>query len=734
MVLLSIFTLFWQLFVLFACCSGVGLYLRFLIPKEFSLLNKALFSFLGGLFLVVLIPQNLVYLGMPVRISAWLILGTTLVQVWFCRHKFVAWRRTFCSNPDIRAVAVVILLTITFHGFVPTKQGLEWYYGKGHDDHINYVLLAEFLKEEPYSTREQDVGLRPWLSRAVGFQHLAQALGMSPGSPQEITGLAKERIGQSIITAEISVWSRTDGKGGYAATIIFFLTVLAICLYVFLRETGIDSFMAGSGALLAAFLPAVTRLSLNGFLSHVSILFVLPFFASLLRRQELSAQSFTLFFSIALAYVVAAYSEIAPIGFCTLVLGVMFVRRDKFRAKRLMLMSAVLLTALVNPYYLRNLIGFLARQYHFATNMTLLDNLAPNVLTLGGWTELIFGSIVSAPVALFFDYSAILLGLLFFAGVIFLSRRDRLIFGAILLPFIVAIVYFATRAPPSYYPIAKITLTILPFVIGLIFVPLCRVDVNNKNRPIGMLTNVLCTFIVAAAAAGSVRYYFEVLNNEGLLRYVREPNFLNVCRELEEIKDKRVLVFETNPWLTQWLCYHARHNDVYVNGQLVGDSHVRRLAPLSNVPDLAKVDFVATRDRIVDLKAPTISCLSLVDDTRAEDRSDGYDRYWLGAPASLRFLALRTISANLKMRLAPGPEATIFPIDYFLADGQGQVSRGVLWGKSVEVRRMNFPQGFSILWLSVKAKGSDPNTGPSFPILAELDGLEISDIDLNPGK
>ncbi len=45
---------------------------------------------------------------------------------------------------------------------------------------------------------------------------------------------------------------------------------------------------------------------------------------------------------------------------------------------------------------------------------------------------------------------------------------------------------------------------------------------------------------------------------------------------------------------------------------------------------------------------------------------------------------------------------------------------------------MNLPRGLSYLELSVKAKESDPNTGPSFPILAELDGVEISDIDLEP--
>src|ERR1700730_10739621 len=128
--LISVITLFWQLFVLFACCSGVGLALRFFLPKELSLLNKVLFSLMGGLFLVVLIPQNLVYLGVPVRVSAWLILGAALVQVWRCRHEFLPWIRAFYFNAEVRTLAGIILLTITFHGLVPIRQGLEWYYGR----------------------------------------------------------------------------------------------------------------------------------------------------------------------------------------------------------------------------------------------------------------------------------------------------------------------------------------------------------------------------------------------------------------------------------------------------------------------------------------------------------------------------------------------------------------------------------------------------------------------------
>jgi hypothetical protein len=730
-VLFPLLTLSWQLFVVFVCCSGIGLIWRFLFPKEFSLLNKLFFSFIGGLFLVVLVAQNLVYLGLPIRISAWFLLGSALVQVLLCRHKLLAWIRTLYADDDMRTLAIVILLTIGFHGIVPIRQGLEWYYGKGYDDQLNYVLLAEFLKEEPYSTSEHAVGLRPWLIRPVGFQISAEQLGMTSGV--EAIGLKKERLGQSIITAEISVWSGTDGKGGYAATVIFFLTLLAICLYVSLRETGIDRFMAGSGALFGAILPAVTRLSLNGFLSQVSVLFLFPLFASLLRREELSGRSFTLFFSFTLAYFLAAYSEIAPVGICTLFLGVIFVRHDSFRAKRLMLMSAILLIALLNPFYLRNLIEFLWQQYKIAANATFLDNLAPNILTLRGWSELVFGVSPSAPFASVFEFCVILVGLLLLTGVILIPRCNRPIFSAILLPVLLIVFYLSTRTPRSYYPIAKTALTILPFAIGLVFVAVSKIAPNNQNRSIEVAKKLLCALLVAGAGAGSVRYYSEVLNDGALLQYLRNPRFVDVCRALEGMKNKRVVVFETNPWLTRWLCYHARHNNVYFDRRFIIDASVPPFAPFLQVPDLATVDFIATRDRVVDLRAPVVSCLCLVNDFLGEERTDGHDRYWLGEPAGLRFLALRPLSANLKLRLAPGPQATSFPIDFFLTDDQGHVSQGEIRGETIDVRRMEFPRGPSYLQLSVKAKESDSNPAQSFPIVAELEDLEISDIDFHPG-
>jgi hypothetical protein len=168
--LLSTFLLLWQLLVIFTCCFSVGRTLQFLLPKEFSLLNKVLFSLIGGFFVAVLFAQNLVYLGVPVRVSAWLVFAAALVQVWLSRDKFIRRIRTFYENAETRTLAVIILLTITFHSAVPLRQGLEWYYGKGYFDQLNYVLLTEFLKEEPYGTSAQEIGLRPGWSDPSGFK------------------------------------------------------------------------------------------------------------------------------------------------------------------------------------------------------------------------------------------------------------------------------------------------------------------------------------------------------------------------------------------------------------------------------------------------------------------------------------------------------------------------------------------------------------------------------------
>ncbi len=111
-----------------------------------------------------------------------------------------------------------------------------------------------------------------------------------------------ERIGQSIIQAEVSVFSQTNAQSGFAATIILFLTALAICSYGILRDKNVPRFTAAAGAFLPTIFQAITRLSMDACLSQTATLFFFVFLTHVLLRRDLNARSFTLFFSLGLAY------------------------------------------------------------------------------------------------------------------------------------------------------------------------------------------------------------------------------------------------------------------------------------------------------------------------------------------------------------------------------------------------------------------------------------------------
>jgi hypothetical protein len=78
-----------------------------------------------------------------------------------------------------------------------------------------------------------------------------------------------------------------------------------------------------------------------------------------------------------------------------------------------------------------------------------------------------------------------------------------------------------TRPHPAYYPIAKMILSLIPFVIGLVFLQFSRFGKNTHRPPVELLKKACAVLIVAAAGAGSIRYYCGVLNNDGPLKYLK---------------------------------------------------------------------------------------------------------------------------------------------------------------------------------------------------------------------
>ena len=702
-----------QVFVILGCCLGAGSSLLFLIPRECSHLSKIFFASTSGIFLAVLIPQNLIYLGVPVRISAWLLLGFAAFQL--CRHsrRLGDWLRTVRSNADICALGVVVLLTVTFHSVAPAQQGIDSFYGKAGIDQINYVFLAEFLKQEPYRADFQDIGLRPWLLMGSSFKH--------------------QRIGQSVITAEISVLSGTNAKNAYAATFIFFLAALAMCLYFLLREIGVDYPAAGLGAFLPAIFPGITHLFLYGFLSQTAALFVFAFFATLLHRRNLNGRSFTVFFSLGLAYLVAVYSEMAPIGVCCFLLGVVFVRCENFRQKLLISLCGILLVALLNPFYIYNLINFLSQQYFLTLHSRSIDQLLPNFLTLRGWSAVLFGAVDPLWV-LPVEFCGVVFALLALVGFLLLPRPEELVFGSVLLPVVVLAGYLGTRVPLPVYPITKLMFSFSPFAAVFVFSAISRLSSQNGNRMLELSKTFISVVLVIAAALGSIEEYRLVAGNSRDSVLVREPGFMNVCRRLELIKNRKVLLFDLDRYILGWLCYHARNNDVYCDVRSIGSVDLLKSFPFSVVPKLDSLDLVVSRDRMIDPKTAKMMCGTLIDSFQEPDYENGKIRYWLGPPTRVRFLAFSEISARIMMRLQPGPDAKARPVSFSLSHDHENVAQGSFTGETVEVARIEIPQGLSDFELSVSVEGVElPAAGLPLHI-AKLDDFRIGDIELMPGK
>jgi len=385
--------------------------------------------------------------------------------------------------------------------------------------------------------------------------------------------------------------------------VIFFLLSLAFCLYVLLRFVGIDRVCAALGAFLPTILPAITRLSLDGFLSQTAVLFVFVFFANLLHQRDLNARSFTLFFSLGLAYLIAAYSELTPFGCCSFLLGVFLTRPETFRQKRLMVWCAILLVALLNPFYIRNLITFLSGQYFTAAIGRFMDDLVPRVLTVSGWSEILFG-VVDQPWQLFSELAGVLFAAMAIIGFLLLQRSEKLAFGSILLPVLGVVFFLATRVPLPAYPIAKLIFSFSAFACVLAFSAISKFALPKAHQLSKLLRTSLLILLVATAAWGSIKEYYGVVNETDFLESLRDPSFLDVCRKLENLRDKTVLICDNDPYRLAWFCYHARKNGVYCSATQIGNvSVIGQSLPFLDIPRTENIDFVVTRDRIVDTKS-----------------------------------------------------------------------------------------------------------------------------------
>jgi hypothetical protein len=532
-----------QLFVLLFLSVGCGCWLWLFSGRPSLCRGRSWVWFgLAGFCAHTLVLQSLVYLGLPLNVTAWPALsmaaGGVVFGLWECR------KRPSLRTPVGEVKFIVLVFVAGFFGQAPglLVLGPERYFGSGSYDHANYVVTAEFFRGLPFSTTAEEVAYRPWLVRALEAK--------------------EQRVTQSVALGALAEIDGTSAQASYGVMSAFFVGLAGVATAAWLRGTGLARGAAGWAGVIAALTPALTRIQLDGFFSQTATLFVYPALAGLLSgRNELSAGR-KLCAAVLLAFLIGSYTEVAVLGVA--VVTVLVVANGSSWRRRGRDLSLILVGALLlNPGFLGRLPDFLFAQARLASNPDTLKELFPDSGTWLGWGRLFFDGLG--------ERVATLLGLAVLgAGSLFAvpsGRRThwRLTVGVALLPLVVL------RLAPQFsgYAFAKLTVQFVPIWVGAAMMGwIGWVGVSVWRRRLTWIVGGLGAVIVAVGAAHLHR---AVVESGGRLSLLSSDAMLRVRRDVESSPERPRLVGQSDPLLAQWFCYFARGGNVVLDRRSLGD-------------------------------------------------------------------------------------------------------------------------------------------------------------------
>jgi hypothetical protein len=500
----------------------------------------------AGFCLSALLLQSLVYLGLPLRITAWPAFAASgaglllaLGERGFRPLKFSA---------DGGLYALVFATSFLGQGVGLLAVGPSGYFGSGHYDQANYVVTAEFLRSEKFSSRAEDLGYRPWKLKALD--------------------LKEQRITQCVILGELAELDRSSAQECYGSVSVFFVALMGVVTVAWLRNSGLSRTAAGWVGIGAALTPAITRVQLDGFFSQAATLFVYPALAGLLSGAEPPTNRTKFCAAVFLAFLLGSYSEIAVFG-GSLVAALVIAQGAPWRARVFDVSTICGGALLLNPGYLERLANFLVGQAMFGSRPGTLAALFPESGTWIGWGRMF----ADLPWRNGVIGVGVLVGILGAWGAISgdpIRRRQRMIVvGVALLPLLVL------RMIPDFprYPFAKLAIHFIPIWLGAAMLGLVRVSGFSvaARRFIG-----ICGALGTVAAFGTAMpFQLEVVHPAGRLKAFSSEILLQSRREAKSDPARAYLVAHRDPLMALWLCYFGRANNVVLETRTIGD----RVAP-----------------------------------------------------------------------------------------------------------------------------------------------------------
>jgi hypothetical protein len=552
-----------------------------------------------------------------------------LIGWWRERRRSAAATRYRLGRAPLLLMAAVYLFQ---------SAGLIWagprdYYGYARQDQSNYVLLAEFLVEKPFSTTLADVGVHPWMAKGVQTK--------------------TERLGQSVANGYLSGVTGRDASYTYGAVSTFAVALAAAAVWGCLRAFGAPSWVAWLAGAWAGTLPALTFTHLEGYFSQICAVFCLVALAWAMRLAEECFWPAISAAVLVLGFLLCTYSEEYVVGL-TLAAALLLPLRWGATSGRAgtALGPARLLGAaaagLLGPWLLSapmagNLWKFIHHQTTAAARRgDLLAELQPRAGTWRGWNEVF----LAAP-----GHQPVLLGLAAAAGAAILAaaiwaavapgvdqraRRSRSTLElrieqgqraalAVVPLAVLAAAVLTTRPVFPAYAFGKLLNSFAPLVVVLVGLAAGRWEARRPakdslslfgypaenslslfTRPkrglslFGTLGGMSLSLLVGLAAWSSWTKLAVVFRNGAGLATMNLPQARQVYRELDAHPERTYVLEVPNAMLNAWMAYHARQAMTYSAfpiGGIAADSSSAFMAPPPPGAEVWEINWDAIRRR-----------------------------------------------------------------------------------------------------------------------------------------
>lgn len=558
-----------QLAMLAVLAAGMGYWIWVWARKPVPLRASTwLWCGLAGFSLSLLFLQALVYADWPLQKTVpllWIIAGAgfalLILGVWRARHAVNGRKlREICLILGAGAGAGLV------HSTSLIGIGSDRFVGQAQIDHVNYVMMAQFLADEPYSTELHNIGVRPWLWIPLQWKNA--------------------RLTQCVVLGTVAVLSGSDAQRAWGATAIFFTILLAAALAALWRVAGVAGWAAATLGLVGAATPVVTYIYLIGFFSQLTALFVFPALIAVCWAGALPCGLAAVLAASLLGFLAGTYTEFWLIGVAVMG-GSMLLWPLKWGRRLVAVAAATAGSLLLTGVYALMAFEPLFRQLRGTYDWTkMLSGFAPGGIGWRGWGQnFVTGGSPWLEGAGLLVAGGMLLGLALQPA----HRRWRWL-AALAGPAALA-AHFLWSTPTPIYPTYKLLATFAPICLGLAAVGWFRIARRFGPGPGWLATGLLGLsggLVIGSAMAGHL----------GLVRTSRQTDRerlerLWAVRDRVEQTPATYLLENGNTLIGAWLAYFARDSNVYYDLPLLSDSRVpTESAPFRRIPPGVRLQWL----------------------------------------------------------------------------------------------------------------------------------------------